>query len=386
MGNTFTLSVVMAVLCTAALFVFMDPILSISGVTEETRAPTRLFLSIIGGGMILQFVGMGFNNFIRTAGDPNRALYTMVAGTIACIALNFLFVVVLGWGIAGSAWATVIGQALSAVLVMWYFIFSDKAPFRLRVRNFGLRSRLVKGILSLGSAAFVLQIANAIINFFINNQLNYLGAEHVIGADGALAAIGVIGRVAMFAFFPVMGVSIAAQPLFGYNYGARNYLRVKATFKVAMIWVTVIGLFFWALVHIIPEPIVMLFGITDDLLTFTTGALKVQLFLIPLVGLQIVATQYFQSSGQPLKAMLLSLTRQVLYLIPLIYLLPLVITHIFPALTPLDGLYYAYPVADALSVITCSIFMSFEFRRLNRRIKEQAVEQIGDGQPSQVEQ
>jgi putative MATE family efflux protein len=378
MGNTFTLSVIMAVLCTAALFVFMDPILSASGVTEETREPTRLFLSIIGGGMILQFVGMGFNNFIRTAGDPNRALYTMVAGTIACIVLNFLFVVVLDWGIAGSAWATVLGQALSAVLVMWYFVFSDKTPFKLRIRYFGLRSRLVRGILSLGSAAFVLQIANAIINFFLNNQLRLLGAEHIIGADGALAAIGVVGRIAMFAFFPVMGVSIAAQPLFGYNYGARNYLRVKATFRIAMIWVTAIGLFFWALVHIIPGPIVMLFGITDDLLTFTVGALKVQMFLMPLVGIQIIATQYFQSSGQPLKAMLLSLTRQVLYLIPLIYLLPLVIPSLFPSLTSLDGLYYAYPVADTLSVATCVIFMSFEFRRLNRRIREQAADKLAE--------
>jgi putative MATE family efflux protein len=372
MGNTFTLSVVTAILCTAALFIFMNPILSISGVTEETREPTRVFLSIIGGGMILQFVGMGFNNFIRTAGDPNRALYTMVSGTIACIALNFLFVMVFGWGIAGSAWATVLGQALSAVLVMWYFVFSKKTPFKLRSRYFGLRSQLVKGIIALGSAPFVLQIANALINFLLVNQLKLLGAEHVIGADGALAAIGVVGRVAMFSFFPILGVSIAAQPLFGYNYGACNYARVKATFRIAMIWVTALGLFFWALVHIIPEPIVMLFGIADDLLIFTAGALKVQVFLMPLIGIQVVATQYFQSSGQPLKSMFLSLTRQVLYLIPLIYLLPMFITSIIPSLTPLDGLYYAYPVADLLSVITCVIFMMFEFRRLNARIRERS--------------
>jgi putative MATE family efflux protein len=359
----------------------MDTLLSLSCVTGVTREPTRLFLTIIGGGMILQFIGMGFNNFIRTAGDPNRALYTMVAGTIACIVLNFLFVVVLGWGIAGSAWATVIGQGLSAVLVLWYFIFSDKAPFRLHYRYLGLRWQHIKGILALGSAPFVLQIANALINFFLNNQLKILGAEHIIAADGALAAIGVVGRVAMFAFFPILGVAIAAQPLFGYNYGAHNYARVKTTFRITVIWVTVIGLFFWALIHLIPEPIVMLFGITDDLLTFTTGALKVQMFLMPLVGIQVVATQYFQSSGQPLKAMFLSLTRQVLFLIPLIYLLPAVITHIFPLLAPLDGLYYAYPVADALSVITCTIFIVFELLRQNRKIMEQtdAVDEAPSG-------
>jgi Na+-driven multidrug efflux pump len=115
----------------------------------------------------------------------------------------------------------------------------------------------------------------------------------------------------------------------------------------------------------------MLFGVTDDLFTFTIGALKVQMFMMPFVGLQVVATQYFQSSGQPLKSMFLSMTRQILYLIPLIYLLPLVITSIFPSLAPLDGVYYAYPVADALSVITCGILMVFEWRRLNAIIREQ---------------
>jgi putative MATE family efflux protein len=375
MGNTFTLSLVAALVCTVILYTCMDPILSITGVTDDTREPTRLFLMIIGGGMVFQFLGMGFNNFIRTAGDPNRALYTMVAGTIACIILNYFFVVVFGWGIAGSAWATIIGQALSAFLVLWYFVFSDKAPFKLRRRYLKVHWPLVGSILALGSAPFVLQVANALISLLINNQLNILGADHVITANGALAAIGVVGRVTMFSFFPILGVSIAAQPLFGYNYGARNYERVKTTFKVALVWVIIIGLIFWTIVHVIPEPIVMIFGITDDLLTFTVGALKVQMFLMPLIGIQVLATQYFQSSGQPLKSMILSMTRQILYLIPLIYLLPLVITSIIPSLTPLDGLYYAYPVADALSVITCSILVMLELRKLNAWIRDKEAPQ-----------
>ncbi|MDR1083051.1 MAG: MATE family efflux transporter, partial [Coriobacteriales bacterium] len=280
-GNAFTLIIIAAVICMAALFLFMDPILSFSGVTEETRQPARLFLGIIGGAMILQFFGMGFNNFNRTAGDPNRALYTKVAGTVVCIILNFLFVMVLGWGIAGSAWATVIGQAVSAVLVFWYFVFSPKAPFKLRRRYLKPEWHFVKSILAMGSAPFVLQLANAFITFFINNQLVTLGADNVIGSSGALAAIGLVGRIAMFAFFPLLGAAMAAQPLFGYNYGAKNYERVKATFKIVMIWVTIIGVFFWALIHLIPGPIVMLFGVTDELLTFTIGALKVQMFMMP---------------------------------------------------------------------------------------------------------
>jgi Na+-driven multidrug efflux pump len=254
--------------------------------------------------------------------------------------------------------------------VFWYFAYSSKAPFKLRRKYLRLNTRLVRSILALGMAPFVLQAANALINFLINNQLNVLGAEHMIGSNGALDAIGTVGRVAMFAFFPILGAAIAAQPLFGYNYGAKKYERVKTVFKIAMVWVTIIGTFFWALIHLIPEPIVMLFGIRDDLLVFTTGALKVQVFLMPLIGIQVVATQYFQSSGQPLKSMILSLTRQVLYLIPLIYLLPRVITSIIPSLTPLDGLYYAYPVADLLSVATCLALMVYEWRALNAKIRE----------------
>jgi putative MATE family efflux protein len=371
MGNTFTLTIIVAAACTAALFLFMDPLLTLSGATAETWESAHVFLSIIGAGMILQFFGMGFNNFIRTAGDPRRALYTMVAGTLVCIVLNFLFVMVCGWGVAGSAWATIIGQAVSAVLVFWYFAFSPKAPFKLRRRCLGLNWRLVRSILALGSAPFVLQVANALINFLVNNQLVILGATNVIGSDGALAAIGVVGRIAMFMIFPIFGVALAAQPLFGYNYGAKNYARVKATFHIAMVWVTVMGIFFWLVSHLFPNQIVYLFGIQSDLRDFTITALKVQVFMIPLIGLQIVATQYFQSSGQPLKSMFLSMTRQILYLIPLIYLLPMVITSIIPSLTPLDGVYYAFPVADILSVATCAILMVSELRKLNIRIREQ---------------
>jgi putative MATE family efflux protein len=371
MGSTFTLTIIAGVVCTAALFLFMDPILSISGATAETWESSRLFLSIIGAAMVLQFFGMGFNNFIRTAGDPNRALYTMVAGTIVCIVLNWLFVMVFRWGIAGSAWATVIGQAVSAVLVFWYFAISKKAPFKLRIKHLKPELRLARAILALGSAPFVLQIANALINFIVNNQLVVLGAGHIIGSDGALAAIGVVGRIAMFAFFPILGVSMAAQPLFGYNYGAQNFARVKTTFKIAIVWVTVLGAFFWVLIHLFPTQIVNFFGIKDDLLHFTVTALKVQVLLMPLIGIQVVTTQYFQSSGQPLKSMFLSSTRQILYLIPLLYLMPQVITAIVPSLTPLDGLYYAYPLADVLSIITCVIMMALELRKINAKIREQ---------------
>jgi putative MATE family efflux protein len=371
MGITFILTMLAAVVCMVLVYTLMDPILSLSGATEETRESSRLFLGIISAGMVFQFFGMGFNNFIRTAGDPNRALYTMVIGTVVCIVLNGLFVMIFHWGVAGSAWATVIGQAVSAILVFWYFVFSDKAPFKLRRSQLKLEGRLVKSILVLGMAPFVLQVANAIISFLLNNQLVILGAATAIGSMGAQAALGVVGRIAMFTFFPILGVAFAAQPLFGYNYGAQNYARVKTTFKIALVWVTILGVFFWTVIHLFPTQIVYVFGVKGELEQFTITALKVQVFMMPIVGIQVVATQYFQSSGQPLKSLFVSVTRQLLYLIPLLYLLPHIIPTIFPSLAPLDGLYYAYPVSDFLSIITCVILVAFELRKINARIREQ---------------
>jgi putative MATE family efflux protein len=374
MGNAFTLTIISALICTALVLLFMEPVLQLSGaakVSATVKGYSEGFIHIIAVFFVLQFFGMGFNNFIRTAGDPNRALYTMIIGTVVCIILNYLFVMVFNWGVNGSAWATVIGQGVSAVLVFWYFVFSKKAPFKLRWSNLMIKPRIVGAICALGSATFFMQMANVVINVILNSQLNTYGALDPIGADGALASIGLIGRITMFAFFPVLGVAMAAQPLFGYNYGAGKFDRVKSTFKVALIWTTAIGIFFWVLVHTIPVPIVNLFGVPDDLRDFTVIALQVQMFLMPLIGMQVLGSNYFQSSGQPLRSMFLSLTRQVLYLIPLIYFMPQVVGHILPNVTPLQALVASYPVADVLSVLTAGIMMFLELRKLNRRIAEQ---------------
>jgi putative MATE family efflux protein len=371
LGNAFSLTIIAALVCTLLVNVFMDQVLTLSRATPDIWDYSHSFIRILSFGFILQFFGMGFNNFMRTAGEPNLALGTMVIGTIICIILNYLFVMVLGWGIEGSAWATIIGQGASAILVFWFFFFKKNTPFRIRLANMPLRLNLIRTILALGAASFILQTANTVIQLLMNYQLVLYGAMEPIGSEGALAAIGVVGRVAMFAGFPMFGVAMATQPLFGYNYGARNFRRIKQIFWIALIWMAAIGVFFWLLVHIFPHQIVNIFGVQSDLLDFTVVALQVQIFFMPLVGVQIIAVNYFQSSGQPVKNIFLTLTRQLLYLIPLLLGLPLLI-QVIPSLlpiTPLDTLYYSYPIADCLSVVTASLMMMFEFRKLNASIK-----------------
>ena len=368
LGNTVTLSVVIAIIVAVIAHVpaCINGLLSISGATDECWSYAKTFIQLISLGFIFQCIGMGVNNFIRTAGAPNRALLTMVIGSAACIAFNYLFVMVLGWGVRGSALATICGQAVSCVSVLWYFLLTKGVPIKLRRRNLALQGSTVKLILSLGLASFAIQSGAAIVSFLLNNLLNTYGAASDIGAEGALASIGVVNRVAMFAVLPLVGTATAIQPLLGYNYGAHLYPRVRKTLWYGVAAATSIGVVLWALVHLFPNQIVGLFGVDEELLEFTVFALKIQLLLLPLVGFQIVGSNYFQATGQPSKSVLLSLTRQILFLIPMYLILPQVLPSIFPSITSLDALYYAVPVADFLAIFTTAVFIALEMRRLGR--------------------
>lgn len=369
LGNTVCLSVILAVVVAVVMYIpaCVNGLLSVSGATQENWEFARSFIQIISLGFVFQCIGMGVNNFIRTAGAPNRALGTMIIGAVSCTIFNFLFVMVLGWGVQGSALATVCGQAISCATVLWYFIFTKNVPIKLHLHFMPLHLRTVRLILALGLASFAVQAGMAVVNFVLNNLLNIYGAASPLGAEGALASIGVVQRVAMFSVLPLIGVSIAIQPLLGYNYGAHLFERVKKTLWYGIFGATGIGVLLWMLVHLFPEQIVGFFGITNDSLRdFTVFALKVQLLMLPFIGFQIVGSNYFQATGQPLKSIFLSLTRQILFLVPLLFVLPMVLPILFPQFTSLDALYFATPAADFLAIFTTVIFIILEMGRLKR--------------------
>ena len=369
LGNTVSLSIIMAVAVAVVVHipVCIDALLGISGATPEDWEYARSFIQIISLGFIFQCIGMGVNNFIRTAGAPNRALSTMIVGAVSCTVFNFLFVMVLGWGVQGSALATVCGQAISCACVLWYFIFTKNVPMRLRWHCMSLHARTVGLILSLGLASFAVQAGMAVVNFVLNNLLNMYGSMSPLGAEGALASIGVVQRVAMFSVLPLIGVAIAIQPLLGFNYGAHLFARVKKTLWCGILGATGIGVVLWALVHLFPEEIVGFFGIVDTgLRDFTVFALKVQLIMLPFIGFQIVGSNYFQATGQPAKSIFLSLTRQILFLVPLLVFLPMVMPSWLPQFTSLDALYFATPIADFLAIFTTVVFVVMEMGRLKK--------------------
>ncbi|MBO4365080.1 MAG: MATE family efflux transporter, partial [Eggerthellaceae bacterium] len=309
LGNTVTLSLIIWAVVAVLAFVplTINALLSLSSATPEVWANARIFIQIISAGFIFQCIGLGVNNFIRTAGEPNRALGTMVVGAVVCIALNYLFVMVLGWGIVGSALATVAGQLVSCLCVLWYFCLTPGVPLKLHLHYMPLRAKVVRMILTLGLASFLLQVGAAALNFVLNAMLVKYGSMHPLGADNALASIGVVSRIGMFAVFPLIGMAIAVQPLLGFNYGARLFDRVRKTLLCGVVGATAIAVLMWALIHLFPVQIVSAFGIRDtDLRDFTVFALQVQLMLLPFVGFQIVCSNYFQATGQPAKSIFLT--------------------------------------------------------------------------------
>lgn len=365
LGNTATLLVGIALVVAIASSLLIDPILAGIGTTDELWGLTKTFIQIICFGFVFQSLGMGLSNFLRTAGRPNLALGTMIFGTMMCIVLNYLFVIVMGFGVAGSASATILGQACGMVPVIWHFTMSKKAAFKLRLHCCAPDVKLMGEILTLGVASFVMQIASMLVGIVLNHVVNLYGSTDPIGTTAALAAIGVAQKAAMFAITPLIGLIMGAQPIIGFNYGAKLWQRVLDTLKWASVVGVCIGGFFFLLAEAIPAPIVELFGVSGELEDFAVYALRVYVIFFAPVGFQIVGSSYFQSSGQPMKAAILELTRQVLFLIPLYLLLPPALIALCGT-TGLEGVIISAPVSDALAVCVTGVFVAREVCKLRR--------------------
>jgi putative MATE family efflux protein len=364
LGNTLFLLLLMSILVALLGTVLINPILIISGATSDSMDMSRTFIQIICVGFIFQGIGMGLNNFIRTAGDPNRALYTMAAGAAVCIVLNALFVLQLRWGVAGSALATVCGEAVSAAMVLYYFTLSKKAPFKLYLCNLQPVWHMCVKILQLGTAMAVVQMLNAVITVLYNHMMSLYGAQTLAGAEGALAIIGVVMKVSMLTVFPLFGVAMAAQPLLGYNHGAHRHDRVLKTWKTAIVWASIIAIILWAIVELVPNFLVGLFGIDETLMAFAVPTLRAYLIMLPVVGFQIVTTNYFQGIGKPGTSLFLSLTRQAIFLMPAIWLCPYILPLFFPNIDIIMSVCIAAPISDGLASLVTLAFAMRERRRL----------------------
>ena len=347
MGNAFVLLVGVGLVITVLCYMFMDAFLSLLGASPEALPYAKEFLNILLIGVVFMTVGFGMNSFLRGQGKPRIAMATMLLGAILNIILNPIFIFGLKMGVTGSALATVIAQFCATAWVMYYFL-SKRAMLKLRVRNFKIRWVLIKDSLAIGLSPFSMQIAASIVTMVFNKSL------FIHGGDEAIAAFGAINAVAMFILMPVFGLSQGAQPIMGYNYGARNYERVKRTLKLAALGATGVMTFGFLLVELFPVAIMGLFNDDPGMIVLGAEGIRIYLLMLPIVGFQVTVTGFFQATGRPRKSLFLSLSRQLLFLIPLIWLL----SHFFG----LRGIWMASPVSDVMSVILTVIWLKMDLR------------------------
>ena len=352
LGNAVTLMIVLVLLTTAASLIFLDPLLVLLGATPEVMPYARDFSTIILAGSVFMHVSFGINNLIRAQGDPRTALKTMLIAALLNAALNPLFIFVFHMGIKGSAWATVLAQAVATVWVLAYFI-RGKGTMRLTAKNLLLSREIVDGIARIGMAPFLLQLSASMVMVILNFKLLAYGGVL------AVAAFGIVNRVLMLSLMPVMGISQGAQPIIGFNYGAGNYRRVIEVVKLATIAATAFCCLGFLVILLFDEPIIRLFNGNAELVRIGSTGLKTFLAMLPLIGVQLIGANYFQAVGKAKYAIVFNLLRQIILLIPLVYILP----NFFG----LMGIWLAGPVSDLGASVVTAWFVTREIKNLERR-------------------
>ena len=355
LGNAVMLMIVLVLLTTAVSLAFLDPLLVLLGATPEVMPYARDFSTIILGGSIFMHVSFGINNLIRAQGDPNTALKTMLIAALLNTALNPLFIFVFHMGIKGSAWATVASQAVATIWVMSYFI-RGVGTMRLQRKNLSLRREIIAAIARIGMAPFLLQASASLVMVILNYQLLAYGGVL------AVAAFGIVNRVLMLSLMPVMGISQGAQPIIGYNFGAGKYHRVIEVVKIATIAATTLCCLSFLLILAFDEQIVRLFNGNAELIRLGSTGLKTFLALLPIIGVQLIGANYFQAVGKAKYAIVFNLLRQIILLIPLIYILP--------NFWGLTGIWLAGPASDLVASLVTAWFMAREIKNLERRAKQ----------------
>lgn len=332
--------------------VLIDPLLVLFGASQQVLPYAREYLQVIILGAVFQSLGFGLNAVIRGEGNPRVAMVTMLIGALLNVVLDPLFLFGFGWGMRGAAAATVLSQAVCATWVLSYFL-RGRSLLRLRRRNLALRWSVCRSIIAIGSPPFAMQLAASVLNALLNNQLS----RH--GGDLAISAMGIVWAIVMFIAMPIIGINQGVQPIIGFNYGARKYDRVLRALLTAILAATLVSTSGFLVVMLIPDRVIQLFSRNDPALQqLGVHALRTCLLMLPIVGFQIVSANYFQAVGKPRKAMLLTLSRQVLLLIPAILILP--------GCFGLSGVWAAFPIADLGSSLWTAVWLLVELRHLRR--------------------
>ena len=359
LGNAFVLMVIVAIFITGLGFAIKDPMLRIFGTGPDTYQYANQYLNIILLGSIFNIVGFSMNNLIRSEGNAKVAMYSMLISAGTNLVLDPIFIFGLHMGVAGAAWATIISQAILCIWVIAHFT-SKRAVLKLRLINFKVKKEIILYIITIGFAPFFMQLAASVVQGAFNTQLVKYGGDIAIGA------MGIINSVSMLLVMSIIAINMAAQPIIGFNHGAKNHQRVKETLIMSIKAATAICLGGFLLVQLFPGAIIRLFN-TDNVQLLQIGRYGLRIFLaaMPLIGFQIITGNYFQSTGKAKTAAILSLLRQVLVLIPVLLILP----HYLG----LSGIWLAAPISDFIAAVIVFVLLIKELKRLDRAIEIEKV-------------
>ena len=348
-ANAITYAIVSSLALTAIGYIFLDRILLIFGATEGIAGYAQEYLSVVmSGTMFLVFSVVG-NNLIRAEGRALIAMVSMLIGAVVNIILDPIFIFVLDMGVRGAAIATVIGKLSSFVFVLAYLLRGGSL-LEMKARDFIPRFAIWREISALGVPSFIRQLGGSILAIAVNNVLR------VHGGAVAISVFGAVNRLLMFGMMPIFGISQGFQPVAGFNYGAHLFSRVRESVRVSIIGTTLMGVVFFILVMAIPGLIMRMFADDPEMTRMGTTALRLIVLAVPAVGLQLIGSTFFMAIGKALPAFFLSLSRQIIFLIPLVIILP--------RFLGVSGVWVSFPIADALSTLLTVLFLTIELRRM----------------------
>ena len=342
--------------------IFMDRLLVLFGATASNIDLARDYAGIIIIGSPFVLIGIAGSNFARTDGNPKIALFSMLVGAIINTILDPLYIFVFHWGVRGAAIATITGQIISAVITTRYFL--TKSNMRLKRENLHFDPCLIKESVKLGTSSCIIQVASVILQIVMNNSLVAYAAGTEIDGDIALSSMGIVMKVSMILLSINIGIGIGAQPILGYNRGAKHYARIKSTYIMALKTATIVSVIGWLCCMLFPEYIIALFGNDNvQFADFAVMCLRVHLFGIFTSGFQMMTTTYFQATGQAFKASILSMLRQLILMNSLMLIMPLFMG--------INGIIIAGPMSDFIATAII-FFVSFsEMHKLNRQVADE---------------
>ncbi len=354
LGNVFMLNLILGSLFTILILAFLDPILLFFGASEQTLPYAHDYMFTISLGNVITHTYMGLNALLRSIGKPQISMYATIFTVIINAALTPVFIFVFHWGIQGAAIATIISQVL---MLIWQIkIFSDKKSFiHLQKGIYRLKKKIVIDSLAIGMSPFLMNAASSVIIVILNQSLIKYGGDLAVGA------YGIINRILFLFVMVVIGLNQGMQPIAGYNFGAGLYNRVMLSLKYTILLATVVTTLGFIIGEFFPKIVANMFTSDNDLTQLVIDGMRLVVIMFPIIGFQIVTSNFFQSIGMPKKAILLSLTRQVIFLLPFLL--------IFPHYWGLNGVWISMPAADFFSSLLSITLLIHQIRKFKHSIK-----------------